>query len=127
MRTLSIGVDLVEIRRIERILERFGNRSLRHLLTDREQEYCLARPKTAQHVAGRVAAKEASYKALQAANAAAGIHWLEVEVVSAASGRPELVFHGRAQEAAERLGVQESLISISHSIDTAIAMVVLNG
>jgi len=127
VRTLAIGVDLVEIRRIERILTRFGKRSLRHLLTDREQEFCLARPKTAQHVAGRVAGKEASYKALQATENAAGIHWLEIEVVSADSGRPELVFVGRAREAAERLGVRETLISISHSIDTAIATVVLNG
>jgi len=127
VRTLSIGVDLVEIRRIERMLERFGNRSMRHLLTEREQEFCLRRPKAAQHVAGRVAGKEASYKALQATANAAAIHWLEIEVVAANGGRPELIFSGRAREAAERLGVQESLISISHSVDTAIATVVLNG
>lgn len=109
------------------MLERHGMRALRKLLTPRELEYCEQRSNVAQHVAGRLAAKEASYKALQAVEGATDVRWLDIEVVTNAGGRPTLDLHGAAEEAARRLRVQDALISISHSIDTAIAMVVLIG
>lgn len=127
MKTLALGVDLVEITRIARMLERHGDRALRRLLVKGEWEYCQAKARPAQHVAVRVAAKEASYKALQTAGEASAVDWLDIEVVTDGNGRPSLRFHGRAQAAAERLGVRETHISLSHSVDTAIAVVVLNG
>lgn len=127
MKALAVGVDLVEIGRIARMLERHGQRAVRRLLVPDEQTYCLAKPRPAQHMAARVAAKEACYKALQAAGEASAVDWLDIEVVTAGDGRPAVRFHGRAVAAAERLGVRETLISISHSMDTAIAVVILNG
>ena len=127
MHTLAIGVDLVEIRRMQVMLDRHGERGLNHLLTEDEQVFCLGRPKPAQHVAGRVAAKEASFKALQVADGADSISWLDIEVLPGYDGRPIVQFHGRAKTVADRLGVKDAKISISHSTDTAIAMVVLTG
>lgn len=109
------------------MLDRHGTRGLRHLLTDDERTYCMSRPRSAQHVAARVASKEAAYKALQGVSEAKRVTWLDIEVSSSAEGRPRLVFHGRARQAADDLGVTEATISISHSQDTAIAMVVLTG
>lgn len=127
MRTLGIGVDLVEIRRVQRMMERHGMRGLKHLLTESECTYCMSRARSAQHIAGRVASKEAAYKALQGAVEAGRVSWLDIEVHSSREGRPSLVFHGRARKAAEQLGVEEAMISISHSQDTAVAMVILTG
>lgn len=127
MRTLSVGIDLVEIARIARMLDQHGDRAVRRLLVGEEREYCLGKARPAQHVAARVAAKEASYKALQAAGEAAAVDWLDIEVLNGEGGRPSVRFHGRAQAAAERLGVRETHLSLSHSQDTAIAVVLLNG
>jgi len=67
-----VGIDLVDIVRVEQLLRRHPERALRRLLTAREQSYCMATAKPAQHVAARLAAKEASYKALQQAGNARG-------------------------------------------------------
>ncbi len=127
MNTLSVGVDLVEIRRVRNMLERHGIRALRRLLTEQELAYCEQRSNVAQHVAGRLAAKEATYKALQAVDGATDVRWLHIEVITNDGGRPTLDLHGPARVAAQRLRADDALVSISHSIDTAIAMVVLVG
>jgi holo-[acyl-carrier protein] synthase len=125
--TLSVGVDLVEIQRVRAMLERHGIRAVRRLLTELELDYCAQRSNVAQHVAGRLAAKEATYKALQVVDGATDVRWLDIEVITNDGGRPTLKLHGRADLAARRLRAEDTLLSISHSIDTAIAMVVLIG
>ena len=109
------------------MLEHHGTRALRKLLTEHELAYCAQRPNVAQHVAGRLAAKEATYKALQVVDGASDVRWLDIEVITNDGGRPTLELHGQADEAARRLRAKDALVSISHSIDTAIAMVVLIG
>lgn len=122
---VSIGVDLVEIARMEAMLTRHGGRALQRLLTADEQAYCRSKARPAQHVATRVAAKEAAFKALQRAGDAAHVSWLHIEVRSDEDGQPALCFNGPAADAARRLGATGSMVTLSHSIDTAIAMVVL--
>ncbi len=124
---LAVGIDLVDIHRIEQMLERHGGRALHKLLTQPEQRYCNASARPAQHVAVRVAAKEAAYKALQQAGNARAIGWLDSEVVLADDGRPTLDFHGSAASAAGRLGVATVLLSLTHSSTTAGAVVILAG
>jgi holo-[acyl-carrier protein] synthase len=124
---LSVGIDLVDIDRVARLLGRHGDRALRRLLTEQEQAYCLTTAKPAQHVAVRLAAKEASYKALQQAGNARGIGWLDSEVVLTAEGRPGLRFHGVAESAARRLRVCDAMISLTHSDTSAAAVVILMG
>jgi len=84
---IGVGVDLVEVARVSAILKDKGARVLERLLTPAERAYCESRPDVATHVAVRLAAKEAVYKALQGSEAARGIGWRDIEVTRAPDGR----------------------------------------
>jgi holo-[acyl-carrier protein] synthase len=124
---LGVGLDLVDIQRVQRLLEGKGDRALNRLLTVAERSYCLEQPMPARHVAARLAAKEAAYKAFQVATGARGIGWREVEIVRDSEGRPALAFHGRAREASNRIRVGSTFLSISHTTENAAAVVILSG
>ena len=116
---LSTGVDIIEISRIARTLERYGDRFLRRIYTPGELEYCRGRP---SKLASRFAAKEATMKAL--GTGVRGVGWKDIEVTRAPSGAPGILLHGRAKARAERLGVLEISVSMSDSQDNAVAFVV---
>ena len=116
---LSTGVDIIEISRVGDVLSRYGDRFLRRVFTEAESAYCRGRP---PNLAGRFAAKEAAMKAL--GTGTRGVAWRDIEVVRASSGAPSIQLHGRAEARAQRLGVQELSLSISHSRDYAVAFVV---
>lgn len=120
-----MGTDLVEIGRIRRSIELYGDRFLNRIYTPLEQAYCVQRGvSAAESFAARFAAKEAAMKAL-ATGMWQGVNWKDFEVSNESSGRPVLRFHGRAQLHAERLRTKRIWISLSHTIDHAVAMVVL--
>jgi len=127
MNTLGVGVDLVEVARVATIIADKGARVFERLLTPAERTYCESRPDPATHVAVRLAAKEAVYKALQGSEAARGIGWREIEVTRATDGRPDIVLSGSAAARAEILGVQRVMLSLTHTHLAAVAMVVLVG
>lgn len=112
-----IGVDIIEIKRIEQAIARWGDAFLRRIFTRRELERY--RGKT-QSLAARFAAKEAVSKAL---GKPAGISWQHIEVLSGDNGQPLINLCGRAQERAGELGLDELSISLSHSREHAIAFV----
>ncbi|PKB69617.1 MAG: holo-[acyl-carrier-protein] synthase [SAR202 cluster bacterium Io17-Chloro-G5] len=116
---LTTGVDIIEIPRIKRVLDRYGQRFLDHVFTPDEIAYCRGR---APNLAGRFAAKEAAMKAL--GTGVRGVSWKDIEVIRADSGAPSLRLHGRAEKRAERLQVGEMSLSISHSREYAVAFVV---
>ena len=116
---LTTGVDIIEIGRIARVLERYGDRFLQRIYTPGELEYCRGRP---SKLASRFAAKEATMKAL--GTGVRGVGWKDIEVVRASSGAPSIALHGRAKSRAERLGVLEISVSMSDSQDNAVAFVV---
>jgi holo-[acyl-carrier protein] synthase len=118
------GIDLVEIGRIQRSVDRHGQRFLNHVYTAAEQAYCLRKRKAAESFAARFAAKEAGAKAL-GTGISHGVNWLEIEVAREPGGRPTLLFHGRAAEFAARLGVARAALSITHTAEQAMASVVL--
>jgi holo-[acyl-carrier protein] synthase len=121
---LTTGVDLIEISRIERALERYGDRFLARVFTPNEVLYCRGR---VPELAARFAAKEAVSKALGVGMrvlAREGIHWQDVEVVGDQRGKPVVRLSGRAAERAEELGLTEWAISLSHTREHAIAFVV---
>jgi holo-[acyl-carrier protein] synthase len=124
---IGVGVDLVEVARVSAILADKGSRVLARLLTPAERAYCESRPDVATHVAVRLAAKEAVYKALQGSPAARGIGWRDIEVVRAPDGQPDVSLVGLAAQRARELGVARVLLSLSHTHIAAIAMVVLEG
>lgn len=120
---VGLGLDLVEIARVGRLLERHGARALARLFTPGER--ALHAHRHARHLAGRIAAKEAAYKALSAAPGAQAIGWTEIEVVARDGTSPGLALHGRALQAAVTLGVTSSLLTLTHSETTAGAVVIL--
>lgn len=121
----GIGVDLVDIARVERMLEEKGERVLHRLFTPDEVAYAMARVRPAMHLAARLAAKEAAFKALAGSDDARLIGWREVEVVARAGHAPTLVLAGRADTRARELGIQHLWLSLTHTDSVAAATVVL--
>jgi holo-[acyl-carrier protein] synthase len=117
---LTTGVDIIEIDRIRRVLERYGQRFLNRVFTPDEILYCRGR---AANLAARFAAKEATMKAL--GTGVRGVGWKDIEVIRHESGAPSIKLHQRGQQRALRLAVREISISLSHSRDYAVAFVVV--
>lgn len=122
----GVGVDLVEVDRIEKMLSERGEHVFDRLLTKAEGEYCRGMARPAEHVAARLAAKEAVYKALQGTAEARKIGWRDTEVVRGQDGKPEVTLSGRAAARAKEMGVTRVLLSLSHTHRTAIAVVVVS-
>jgi holo-[acyl-carrier protein] synthase len=121
---ISIGIDIVEVRRMREVIERTP-RFVERVYTEGERAYCDSRGAiAAQHYAARFAAKEAALKALQT-GWSGGIGWQDVEVAAHASGAPLLIFHGLARELFEKSGATSAHLSISHTNEHAIAQVIL--
>jgi holo-[acyl-carrier protein] synthase len=118
------GIDLVEIERIQKAVDRHGERFLNRVFRKEEQAYCLRKRNSAESFAARFAAKEAAAKAL-GTGISHGVSWLEIEVVREPSGRPTLQFHGRAAVRAGHMGAVNSNLSLTHSTGLAVASVVL--
>jgi holo-[acyl-carrier protein] synthase len=125
---IGVGIDLVDIARVERMHARYGERVVARFLTARERAYVDTTGRPAMHLAARIAAKEAAYKALQTLPGARGVSWHHLEVERESEGRPFLVLNGLARELAERHGLRIEL-SLSHSDATAgaVAVVVRSG
>lgn len=115
----AIGVDLIEIERVARSMERFGQRFLNRVFTEREQRYCNGR---VQSLAARFAVKEAVGKAL--GTGIGDVRWLDIEVMNDEDSRPSLILQGAAAIHARQQGLDSWAISLSHSETHAIAMVV---
>lgn len=123
---LGSGVDLCEVPRIEAAVARYGSRFLERIFTAREIAYADRKANRFERYAARFAAKEAGMKAL-GTGWHGGIAWRDFEVVNLPSGRPTLNFHGRAAEVAAKLGVRHVALSLTHTKEQALAMVVLEG
>jgi holo-[acyl-carrier protein] synthase len=119
---LSVGVDMAEIPRIRRALERWGERFLRHVFTPAEVAYCRGR---VRELAARFAAKEAISKAL--GTGLVEVSWTEMEVLADQRGKPTVALHGKARARAQALGLDEWAISLTHTDTTAVAFVVAMG
>ena len=121
---ISIGIDIIEVRRVREVLLRTPRFSER-VFTPAERTYCDGRGAVAaEHYAARFAAKEAALKALQT-GWSGGIAWQDVEISAKESGAPLLIFHGRVRELYEKSGATAAHLSMSHTSEHAIAEVVL--
>jgi len=116
---IVVGVDIIEISRIQRTLADFGERFLNKVYTERERERYRDR---VNELAARFAAKEATSKAL--GTGIRGIRWREMEVISNRRGKPILVLHGSAALRAEHLGIRWFDVSLTHSRTDAFAIVI---
>ena len=116
---LAVGVDIIEVTRIQRSIDRHGGRFLDRIFTAQEQAYCVGR---VERLAARFAVKEAVGKAL--GTGIGDISWKDIEVVNDERGRPELVLHNSAALLAEELALRQWSISMSHSDAYAVGLAV---
>jgi holo-[acyl-carrier protein] synthase len=116
-----IGTDIIEIARIRKAVNQWGESFLHRVYTADEVRQCQRRSTS---LAARFAGKEAVFKAL--GTTSKGVSWTEIEILSQPSGKPIVRLYGKAQDEANSLGINELAISLSHSKGYAIAFVVGN-
>ena len=126
MSIIGIGVDLVECSRIQHSLDRFGERFLHRVFTDGEIAYSNSMKFPARHLAARFAAKEAISKAF-GTGIGQSMGWRDIDVQKKQSGEPFLVLTGGAEALARERGITNALITLSHTDQHAVAMIVLEG
>ncbi len=119
MALAGIGVDMVEIARMEKILVRRPNFAKR-VFSEEERAYCDRMARPAQHYAARFAAREAVLKAL-GTGFSQGIGFADVSVARNEAGQPQAKLSGRAREVADEQGVREVALSISYTHEIAVA------
>lgn len=123
MRIVGHGVDIQDVRRVERHLASPHNDWLHGVFTEAEQAGADAPPNTAQYYAGRYAAKEAVAKSL-GTGFTEEVAWLDIELRRKPTGAPEIHLTGGAADLAQSLGITGWLVSFSHSGDYAVASVI---
>ena len=121
---LGLGIDLIEVARIEASHEKFGGRFLSRILLPGEISYCLSHKKPGPFLAARFAAKEAISKAF-GTGIGAQLGWQDMEVCRKESGEPFVILHGKGKKLFEERGAKNVLISLSHTEIHATAMAIL--
>jgi holo-[acyl-carrier protein] synthase len=121
---LGIGSDLAQVERIRNSIAQYGDRFLNRVYTDRERAYAHSKANSAERFAARFAAKEAGMKAI-GTGWRRGITWKDFEVVNESSGQPTLRLSGVALQTAAAMGVERISISLTHTAETAFAVVIL--
>lgn len=120
----GIGVDLVQIGRIERVIRRWGDRFVRRVFTPGEAQNCYRGVSPFSGFALRFAAKEAFSKAL-GLGMTTGLKWREIEVFNYPNGRPSLRLHGISSKICAKKGITSMHLSLSDEGEYGVAMVVL--
>ena len=120
---VGLGVDITEVDRIEAAIARRGRALLERLFTPSEIRYCEKHRNRAERFAGRFAAKEAAMKAL-GTGWARGVRWVDIEVVREPGAKPMLKLSGASRAIADRLGVKNIALTITHTGNTALAQVI---
>jgi holo-[acyl-carrier protein] synthase len=115
----EVGIDIIEIERVAKVLEKHGQRFLNRVYTPRERERYGAR---VQELAARFAAKEATMKAL--GTGIRGVRWRDIEVLPNRRGKPILILHETAKRRADLLGLTHFSVSLTHSRGDAMAIVI---
>lgn len=111
-----IGTDIIEIERIREVIERWGERFLNRVYTEKERSVYGHR---SHSLAASFAGKEAVMKLLGTGNR--GVAWREIEILYRSSGKPYVRLSGRAKVEAKKLEIKEIDLSMSHSRDNATA------
>ena len=124
MSICGIGVDICEIERFKKLIEKYENRFLDKLFTNKEKEYCREKINIgAPSYSVRFAAKEALFKAI-GTGLRDGLTWKDIEVENDELGKPFFNFFGKTKKI---IGKRKVSLSLSHSIDSSIAFVIIEG
>ncbi len=124
MAIVGIGVDIVDVARIRRMAEEYGERFFRRVFSESELNYCMRFSEPFPHLAARWAAKEAVAKAL-GTGFSRGVTWKSIIVAHSPTGEPLVVLTGVAKEIAANLGVGKIWLSLSHTLEYAAAVAVI--
>jgi holo-[acyl-carrier protein] synthase len=119
MPNLQTGIDMLEVARLQKAIDRHGEKFLQRIFTEKELEQLRD---DIPSLTARWAAKEAVAKALR--TGIGDVSWQEIEILRGPSREPELHLYGAAQERANKLGLSDWSISISHTLEFAVAMAV---
>lgn len=119
----SLGMDFVQIDRIEAVIAGRGQRFLERVFTEGERAYCQRRHRPATHFAGRFAVKEAVMKTL-GSGWRLGVRWVDIEVAREPSQAPRVLLHGRTAAIASERGIVRLHITITHDAGIAAAVAV---
>ncbi len=125
---IGLGSDLIDIRRIEKTLSRFGEKFKKRVFTDKEINKCDKRKQSAACYAKRFAAKEAAAKAL-GTGFRNGVYWRDLEVSNLASGKPTIIFHGNSEIHLQKISNGEKTVvnlTITDEYPYAQAIVTIN-
>ncbi len=125
MAVIGLGVDVVDIARAAAMLADHRKRVLDRLLTADEVAYVMSMPHPPRHLAVRLAAKEAVYKALQSLPDSRAVGWREIEVVRGEFGRPSIRLHGLAARLVALRAGGKIHVSLTHSDLSAVATAIL--
>jgi holo-[acyl-carrier protein] synthase len=120
---LGVGIDLVEVDRIQSSVERFGERFLRRILRPGEIAYCQSHRYAAPHIAARFAAKEAISKAF-GTGIGRELSWLDMEVAHHPGGQPYVILHNGGEGLLHRQDGTQILLSLSHTKQYATAVAI---
>lgn len=123
---LGVGIDIIEVARIQASLEKFGHRFGERILLSEESKYCLSHSSPAPFVAARFAAKEAVSKAF-GTGIGAQLGWRDMEIAHRESGEPYVILHGKGKALFESRKGKNIFVSISHTKDYAAVVAVLEG
>ncbi len=123
MGIIAHGIDLVDFPRIEDMVKRHGERFLDRVFTAAEQEYANSNKNGIEKLAGRFAAKEAVLK-LVGTGWRGKIAWTDIEVINTETGQPQVKLTGEVKKIADKLGIKEISVSITHAANFAIASAV---
>lgn len=116
----GLGIDLIEIERIEQAHSEHGDAFLKRLFTEKEQQYCLKQTNPYPRFAGRFAAKEAIAKAL-GFGFGEQVSWKDIEILPDPEGKPIAHF---SEKLSKRFGNPQILVSISHAKSSATAIAI---
>jgi holo-[acyl-carrier protein] synthase len=117
----SSGIDIVEVKRVKRLMERWGDRFLHRVFTPSEITYCKGKSSPEQSLAARFAAKEAILKAI-GTGLSQGMSWTSMEIANDKNGRPSAKLGKRIKD---KIGNKKILISMSHTKEYAVAQAIL--
>ncbi len=118
---IGLGIDVVEIHRMNELIAKWDERFIEKVFTEQEIQYATAKINSAQHYAGRFAVKEAVAKAIST-GWSGGFRWKDVEVTNDNSGKPSVRLYGHVKELLDGCNV---FVSISHSENVIVAVAVI--
>ena len=122
--TNAIGIDIVEIKRLERVSKKWGKPFLNKVFTKRELAYAKSKRFPAQHLAARFAAKEAIFKALGEVETNF-VGWKNIEILNDAYGKPVVYWHKEAEASRKKRKLKGAVVSLSHTENYAVASAML--